>query len=394
MTAEPCRYDDPPGRARQTPRDRSALERTAAAARLRGATEALSVLQGRSPADQRRAARFATALLGDRAAPASWADAGLPLSAEAAPAVPAAPAPAGPAASPVGPGVPLDHPAVLLLARCAMRLHCAEVRAADRPAYWAKLAAFFARHLPADSEELIRLRQAVVNVRLDADDTSPEVIAALSAAIDYCRRTYGEDAYLTGLAQASLSTAYRQRGTGTDLADATALAGQLQAARTARYGPAHPVTLVARSLLALSLLTQAEATADPGLRRLLAQRALTENTQVLAARDRVYGVLSAPAAVTRRYQARARLLLGEPDKARACLEYTVVLERARGDRQETHSHGQTHYHLSRAYRALGRHEEAREHAERARAIFALTGRGDDELRATAALMEELTAGEA
>jgi tetratricopeptide (TPR) repeat protein len=282
---------------------------------------------------------------------------------------------------------------VLLLARCALRLHCAELPAADRPAHWGRLADFFARHLPAAADELIRLRQTVINARLDADDASPEVISALSEAIDYCRGVHGEDAYLTGIARANLSTAYRQRGTGTDLAESTALAEREKASRTARYGPDHPVTLVARSLLALSLLVQAEAAGDPDERHLLASRALAENTEVRVARDRIYGVPSAPAAVTRRYEARALLLLGDPDKARACLEYTAALERARGDGSQSHGHGQTHYHLSRVCRALGRHDEAREHAEQAGRIFSLSSPRGSELRATAALMEELATGE-
>jgi hypothetical protein len=375
MIARDC---PPDGKLEEKSRERAAWEQAAAAARLRGAAEALSVLQGRPPAEQQRASRFAVGLLGAHVSPADWVGAGLPA--------PTNPARRGEHL------VPPNDRAVLQMARYAMQLYATELRVADRPAHWARLAQFFEQHLPASADELIRLRATAVTVRVEADDTSPEVISALLHAVDYHREADGEDAYLTRLARASLLVAYRQRGTETDLANSTKLAEEETAARMARYGPDHPVTLVARSLFTLSLLVQAESTDDRADRRTLAGRALAENTEVRVARDRLYGVRSPNAAVSRRYEARALILLGDLDKARACLEYTLAFEKARSKSRELQSHGQTHYHLSRVHCELGNREKALEHAEHARRIFSLHNPRGSALRKTAALIEELANG--
>jgi tetratricopeptide (TPR) repeat protein len=368
--------------AAETPRAKPAEELTceqaAAAARLTAAAEALSVLRDRVPEVQHHACRFAMGLLSAHVAPEDWSSAGLP--------------------SDPGPPqqgdhlVPVTHPAVIRLARCAMQFYTAELRVADRPAHWARLAEFFARRLPGPTGELVRLRERLMNARVDVGDTSPAIISALRAAVDYHRAADGEDAYLTGLARANLSVAYRHRRTGTDLATATMLAHEEARARTARYGPRHSVTLVARSMHALSLLVQAEAAAGQAEQHALARRALAEITEVRAVRDRLFGVTSPTAIRSRRYEARALILLGELDKARACLECTLTFERARNGTRELQSSGHTHYQLGRVHCALGDSGKALEHAQHAVRILSAHAPGGRDARAAAALVSELRRG--
>jgi tetratricopeptide (TPR) repeat protein len=355
--------------------DRRAYEQAEAAARLRGAVEALGVLQGRPMTARHGVGRYAMALLAGHVSQADWNSAGLP----ALPVVP-------------GPGerlVPVSHPAVVRLARTAMQFYCASVRIADRPAQWARLVKFFARCLPASDPELARLRLRVCTERVDAGDTSDDVIGELRAALDHRREAAGEHGYLTGLARANLSVAYRQRGTGADLAEATRLAGQEARARTARYGPDHPVTLVARSLLTRSLLVQAETADDPADRRRFARDALAEITGVRVARDRMYGVTAPNATRSRRYEARALLLLGELDRARACLEHTLTFERIHNGGKDHFETGQTHLVLARVYAALGNRDRALEHARRARRILSAHNPGSTSSIHAAALVTEL-----
>ncbi|HET9080763.1 MAG TPA: hypothetical protein VFO01_09640 [Trebonia sp.] len=142
----------------------AADEQARAAARLRGATEALHVLGHRSPVDQQRACLFAVNLLRMEAASADWPAAGLP-----------GPAPADPAAragQPAGPGLPVDHRAVVLLARVAMDLHVAGLRASERPGLWQRLAEFFADRLAETSPELLGLRERAQSARADAGEAN------------------------------------------------------------------------------------------------------------------------------------------------------------------------------------------------------------------------------
>lgn len=326
-----------------------------AAARLRGAAEALSVLQRRSPADRRRAARFAVGLLAANVAPANWAQAGLP-----------APPKDQPGGSPL---VPVNDRAAVGLARTALRLHSGELRVDDRPVHWDKLVAFFEQRLPASDPQLVRLREHAASAHVDASDTAPEVFSVLLDALDFHLENDGGDAYLTSIARANLSVAYRQRRTEGDLGNATLLAKDEVKTRTARYGGDHPLTLVARSLLTLSLLLQAEASDDEAERRELGREALAETTEVRVARDRLFGVTSPNATSSRRYEARALMLLGQPERARSCLESTLTFENTHNAGQQTQSVGQTHYQLARVHRALGERAQAAEHARRARQIF-------------------------
>jgi hypothetical protein len=359
-------------------RGAAAGERAWVAARLRGAAEALSVLQRRSPADQRSAARSAVSMLAANVTSADWTQAGLP----------------GPTDGGRSGGhlVPLNHRSTVGLARTALGLYCGELRVDDRPVQWDKLVAFFERQLPETDPELVRLRELAAGAHVDAGDTSPTVFAVLLDALDFRLETDGQDAYLTSIARANLSIAYRQRRTDADLGNATQLAKDEVKTRTARYGAHHPVTLVARSMLTLSLLLQAEASADEAERCYLGQQALAEITQVRVARDRLFGVTSPNATSSRRYEARALMLLGQLDRARSCLESTLTFENTHNAGQQTQSLGRTHYQLARVHRALGERALAAEHARRARQIFEShnpTGRAASDV---GRLLDELSAG--
>jgi hypothetical protein len=161
--------------------------------------------------------------------------------------------------------------------------------------------------------------------------------------------------------------------------------------RTARYGPDHPVTLVARSMLTLSLLLQGEASDDEIERRALGQRALAEITKVRVARDRLFGVTSPNATNSRRYEARALMLLGQLERGRSCLESTLTFENTHNAGQQTQRLGQTHYQLARPHRPLCNRAKAVDHARRARQIFEShnpTGHAASDVRR---LLEELGA---
>lgn len=315
----------------------ASYDRLKTGAMMRGAAEALRVLGHRSPAEVRQASEYATGLLCRNAERADWGSSGLPLPAR----IPEA----------AGQAVPVSHDGVVHLAEAAMELHCAGLRPASRPARWARLATFFnaapaqsssassasfasassafsaraaARHVSVPARA--RLRANVDCARVDADEVTPQVIASLATALEQYQAAYGTGAYITGMARRSLATAYRRRQAGTDLMNAIALAADDTRAQEARYGLDHPVTLVARSLLALYLLAQAESTPTAQERRDLATRALGEITAVRAARNRQRGVASPDAAASHRREARALLLLGEAAKARASLDFARQLE--------------------------------------------------------------------
>jgi len=355
----------------------AADEQTRAAARLRGAAEALSVLRRRAPAERQRACRFAMSLLAAHVPATDWVSAGLP-------------GPPWPARR-AGHLLPSGHQAVLQLARTAMMLYLSELRGADRPAAWQRLAAFFARQLPSSEPELVLLREHAMLARLAAADTAPEVFGELSGALGFHRAVHGEDAYLTAVARANVQVALLQRGAKPDLAKAAALAQQEVAIRTIRHGPDHPATLAARSLLGRCLLMQAEAAHGEAGRLRLAGQALAEITRIRVARDRLFGVTSPEATSSRRYEARALLLLGEGEKARNCLLCTLAFENACHGGEETPSVGQTLYQLARVERALGNTERAFGLAGDAYRIFSLHYPGGSTARQTRELIRELGA---
>jgi DNA-directed RNA polymerase specialized sigma24 family protein len=282
------------------------------AAMMRGAAEALAVLRRRPAGEVRQASEYATGLLCRNAGQSDWAAAGLPVPVR----VPETAENAIPAA----------HDSAVHLAEAAMDLHCAGLRPAQRPARWARLEEFVDGQVPATVRA--RLRARVDSARADADDVTPELISSLVAALERTQAAYGPNAYLTGMARRSLATAYRRRRAGTDLANATALADDDTRAHAARYGPEHPVTLDARSLLAGYLLAQAESAPAERERRDLATRALGEITTVRATQDRRRGVASPDSVASHRREARALLLLGEVGKARASMDFARRLESA------------------------------------------------------------------
>jgi tetratricopeptide (TPR) repeat protein len=347
------------------------------AAMLRGAAEALSVLRSRGAAAPQRASRYAATLLSREVTPTDWNVAGLPA--------PAAPGQCG--------AVSRDHDATLHLARSAMNLHCVTLPLAQRPGQWERLAGFFAQYLPPSDRSLQRLRERALNARADAGDVSPAVMTGLRAAFEGHRAASGDDSYLASLARANLAVAYRLRGTAADLDRAIALTAEEVRARTDRYGPAHPFTLVARSLLARALLAQAEATPDEPTRLSLGRQALGHIDNVRAARDRLFGMTAANATLSRRHEGHALLILGHLERARACLEYALAFETARNDNAEYRGSGPTQLLLARVYASLGDRESARDHAQSAVRLLARDSPGGQSHRAATALLHRLEGSE-
>jgi tetratricopeptide (TPR) repeat protein len=359
----------------------AADERARAAARLRGATQALNALGDRSPADQQRASLFAASLLSTEVAPADWTEAGLPTP-------PQADSSAGDG-QPASTRLPVNHRAVVLLARAAMDLHSAGLRIGERPILWERLARFFASRLPETAPELLRLRGRVLTARTDAGDTSPEVFDELTNALEQYRAAHGENAYRTSIAKTDLATALRLRCTENDLAASAALAEEAAQTRAAAYGPEHPLTLMARSLVNHSMLLQAETSSDEERPR-LASQVLSEVTAVRTARDRLYGITAPNATMNRRHEARALLLLGQPEQARQVLELALACETAHNGAHESPAIADTHQLLGKAHRALGDLDQALAHAREASRIFDLhnpDGRGARQARR---LIAELT----
>jgi tetratricopeptide (TPR) repeat protein len=361
----------------------AAEEQARAAARLRGATQALNVLVHRSPADQQRASLFAMRLLGTDAAPTQWTKAGLPVP--------------PPADSSAGDGqsartrLPVSHRAVVLLARTAMDLHSAGLRISERPGRWERLARFFADRLPETAPELLRLRGRVLTARTDAGDTSPEVFDELTSALDRYRAQHGENAYRTSIAKTDLAAAFRLRRAENDLAASAALAEEAAQTRTAAYGPEHPVTLMARSLVNHSLLLQAEISSAEERPR-LASQVLTEVTAVRAARDRLYGITAPTVTMNRRHEARALLLLGQPERARQVLELALACETAYNGSHESRTIADTHQLLAKVHYDLGEPGQALAHARAASRIFDLHNPDGRGARLARRLIAELTAG--
>jgi hypothetical protein len=361
----------------------------AAAARLRGATEALNVLGRRSPADQQRASLFAVGLLQDALADADLSETGLPRPLHAEHRGQAAQGQAG--GTGAAARLPADHRAVLLLARAAMVLHTAGLRICERPWHWDRLVRFFDARLPASDPHLFRLHERAVMSRVDAGDTSPGVVATLLGAVEYHRRTHGEDAYLTSVATTNLALALRQRRGDGDLAASTALAEKAARVLAARYGAEHPLTLVARSLVAIGLLLQAEGSQEEERRR-LAARVLAEVTAIRAARMRLYGSTAPDTTRSRSHEAVALLLLGEPERAGQALELTLALAAALGGADGAEAVAGTRLALVQVSRVLGDMDKALEHAREANRIYGQQNPRGHGARRARRLVEQLTAG--
>jgi tetratricopeptide (TPR) repeat protein len=118
-----------------------------------------------------------------------------------------------------------------------------------------------------------------------------------------------------------------------------------------------------------ALLLQAEAARDVATRLRLARRALSLINEVRASRDRMYGPTAANATRSRRYEGHALLLLGELDRARACLEHSLAFDVAREGKRDLYSVGKTHLLLARVYATQGNRDQALEHATRAQRIL-------------------------
>ena len=332
-----------------------ANEQAWAAARLRGAAEALGLLDQRSPAEQRQVARFAVGLLAANVSHADWVSAGLP--------------PAELPVRAVQPQTPVGHPAVLRLARMALRAYRHEMTLEERAVRWRMLADFFTQYVAATDPSLLQIREQAAIAAVNSNDTSAWVFVELENAVEFYRARDGEMGYLTSLARQNLAIAYRQRRTDADLVTAAALDEEEIRRRTARYGPEHPVTLAAVAGLMLSLILQAEASTDAATQRVLADRVLAEIGRIRVIRDRLFGTTAPNATRVRRYEARALLLRGEPERALSCLEYTLAFENAHNEGRQTQGIGQTHYLLARAYAALEQFDNASEHARLALGIF-------------------------
>jgi tetratricopeptide (TPR) repeat protein len=351
------------------PGQRSAMTDGEANGRARGATEALSVLHARPRTQRPPISGYAMALLAGHVAAEEWNAAGLPT------------------LSPQQNVVPVGDEAVTRLARLAVSIHCNDLHLADRPAVWSRLESFIARRLPASAREVVRLRELVCNQRRDAGYLPPDIIS-FEEILEFHRKVHGEDSYLAGLTRTNLAAAHQVSG---DFAVAADLLDREARARASRYGAEHPVTLVTRSMLSRVLLLQAEAAGDVAARITLARRALSLINDVRAVRDRLFGITAPNATRSRRYEAHALLLLGELDRARACLEHVLTFDIARDGRKDLYAIGQTHLLLARVHAAQGNRDQALEHAERAQGILSPHIPEGNESAAAAALAREITA---
>jgi tetratricopeptide (TPR) repeat protein len=315
--------------------------------RVRGATEALSVLQSRPRARRPPIGGYTRELLAGHLDTGAWNSAGLPT-------LPPQPDP-----------MSISTETVIRLARLTVSEHCTNLRLAERPAVWSRLEAFFAQRTSACTPEFLRLREVACRQRQEAGCDPPD-IGSLTEILEFHRKIHGDDSYLAGLTRGNLSDAYRISG-------AFELAARLidteAEVRANRYGPDHPVTLVTRSMLARILLLQAEAADDAADRLTLARRALSLINDVRTARDRLFGITAPNATISRRYEGHALLLLGELERARACLEHTLAFEIARDGRRDLYSAGRTHLLLARVCAAQGDRDQALHHAECAREIL-------------------------
>ncbi|HUC58674.1 MAG TPA: hypothetical protein VMA95_14830 [Streptosporangiaceae bacterium] len=347
-----------------------------AAGQMSGAAEALAVLTARGPRCRERAAAFAVSVLTRWADPADWASAGLagrPASARGLAGCPCL--------------VPVSHHAVLRLARSAMALRVSDLTSAVRPACWERLAAFMRSRVPHDDRELGRIEESGLRARVDAGDTSAEVLRGLAAALERHRAFDGEDAYATGVTRLNLALAYA----GADLARASSLAVTEEARRTALCRAAHPAVLEARGFLAGLLLARAEAEPELRARRELAQQALAEADLTRSAWDRLLGVTSEGAIASRALAGHALLLLGELGKARVCLECALAFDARRAGARDDQCRGRISVLLARVHAAAGDHEQAIGAAGRALRILGQDAPGSPAYQHAAAFARELAA---
>ena len=86
------------------------------------------------------------------------------------------------------------------------------------------------------------------------------------------------------------------------------------------------------------------------------------------------------------------MLLGELERARACLECTLAFEKTRDGGTETRSRGQTHHQLARVNRALGDRDMALEHAQHAFRILSAQVPASRDAHNAAALVHDLRGG--
>jgi tetratricopeptide (TPR) repeat protein len=338
-----------------------------ASGRVRGATEALSVLQARPRVRRPPMHNHVMTLLAGHVDGEAWNAAGLPdLPLQAHP-------------------VPVSNKAVIALARLAVSMHCLDLDASDRPAAWSRLESFFALCLPASAPELVRLRAAACQQRQEAG-CMPTDLGSLRDILELQRKAHGNDSYIAGLTRANLADAGRQAG---DFELAAGLLDHEANVRASRYGRDHPVTLVTQSMLARLLLHQADATGDTEARLGLAGSALSLINDVRTARDRLYGVTATNATRIRRYEGHALLLLGELDRARSCLEHALTFVTARDGRNDLRAAGLTHLLLARVHAAAGNRDQALEHAANARQILSPHGPLETEPWEEAALTREI-----
>lgn len=352
--------------------------RDESAAWMHGAAEALSVLYQRGPAVRRRAAQYAVDLLARHAEPADWSAAGLPA----------------PATTPHWSAgeVPVSDPAVLSMARTAASLTASTLPGVEALRVWASMGAIYRQAAPGDPKGRRIQGQALVQ-QVEIGHVPGEVVAGLLSNYEWHRDTYGHHAYLTSLARTNLARAYRRRATGTDLTDAEQLFREEIDARTRRYGPEHPFVLVARNLLARCLLARAERATDQEEKQALALQAHAEADHVRAARDLIFGATSPNAALSRRHQGHALLILGDAEslnRARACLQYVLDFETARNDNSEWRGSGDTHLLLARVCLRLGDSTAALDHARNAYRLLAAHAPAGESCRNAAALVQRLS----
>jgi tetratricopeptide (TPR) repeat protein len=337
--------------------------------RVHGAAEAISVLRARSQVRRPSLGDYVMALLAGHVNGEAWNAAGLPeLRPEAHP-------------------VRVSDEAMIHLARLAISIHCGGLCLSERLAMWSRLESFFAGQLPPSAPQFIRLREVVAQQRQEASGMPPDV-EGLREILEFECERHGDDSYLAGLSRANLANACRQAG---DFALAAGLLSDEAGARESRYGRDHPITLVALSMTTRLLLNQADATDDAGARHELARRALSLVIEVRAARDRLYGITAHNATISRRYEAHALLLLGELDRAQACLEHTLTFIRTRDGRNDGYAAGRTHLLLARVHAAAGNRDQALEHADRTRQILIAHGGLGIEPWEAAALARDITA---
>jgi hypothetical protein len=106
---------------------------------------------------------------------------------------------------------------------------------------------------------------------------------------------------------------------------------------------------------------------------------------------RLYGSTSPDTTRSRRHEAVALLLLGEPERARQTLELTLALEAAHGGADRAEALASTRLLLCEVSRALGDMDKALEHAREANRIYGQQNPRGHGARRARRLVEQLTA---